>query len=390
MFYRKIGLLEFVFVINCILVYYSYGIAALGDIIFLIISLYILFFKRKYNVETSLMAFLLFFFLHEFILIFFIESIPLYFINNSLSICVNIFILGFLASELNLEKLYFYFVIVGLVCVLGIIYHFINIFYFGNLVTAIQLPFVPKLSESSRYYEESIRPLSFFPEPSSYATFMFIPLFLALNKRNWLIAVIFTLSILLSTSSNGFFLSLILWVFYIFNKSLRLRQKIFIGGCLLFIFYMILNSELFEFGIKKIEQTNYTDNARLTSGYNMFKELSFLHVLFGVNSVNLTEFVHAGGIEHLNFRLLDANGEVYVTTFWYVLMKFGIFGLLIYLFTYIKYYLKYAAIRPYIFILIIAMFSQSVFVSGVWMMQMVFVIVFCKQEKDLLLNKSLV
>jgi len=376
------GILEILFVLYSILIYYTYGFASVGDFLLLAMGLYVIFVYKTYLLYKPLFYFLIFILFHEIVLSFFLISIPNYFINKNIVTILNILLIGCIAIALNAEKLYNAFMLIGVVCMIGLLYHFVQIYFFRQNVHPIQFPFLPDLGSNSRYQEIGNRPVSFFPEPASYVTFMMIPLFWNLYKKKILWAVIITFSILLSTSTTGFFLSAVLWSLFILKKGFGKKYKIILILGVTIIIYVVFKISFFDAGINKIQNTNFIeDNIRITSGPYMYLKLPIKHKILGVNAANLSDYVQTGILSNINFRLFVSSRRVYVATFWLCLMKYGIIGIILYLSMYIKLFKKLKPLRPYIIIIIITMFSQSIFIGGPWVMQMVFMLVFYKHYK---------
>lgn len=375
---NKVGIIELLFTLYGILIYYSYGVASVGDFLIALIGLYAFVIKKTYFVYKPLFYLLLFIILHEIILTLFLKSIPGYFINSTIITIFNILIVGFIVSVIDPEKLYNSFVLLAIICMIGLVYHFTQIYFFHQYIHPIKIPFLPELGEKSRLLEFSNRPVSFFPEPASYASFMAIPLFWSLQKKKMILSLIFTLSILLSTSTNGFVYVAVLWISTFFTGNFHRKYKFISIVLLVIIVSIVVKTQYFDAGINKIERTDYMNNVRLVNGPILYFRMPLIHQILGVDAANLSDYVNSNSVS--GNHLVLYSGVFYASTFWLALGKYGVLGLFFYLLILIKLFKKTPILRPYILVLFFALFSDPTFLGGVWVMQTVVLLVIYVQN----------
>lgn len=370
---NKIGALEMLFAFYMILSGYTYG-PIRGTLIFLLLMVFISFFYKESTKQNMQELFWLacFVLIHELILTFQI-IVPDYMLNNlftTILVCICIYPI---AKKMNYERMLGSLNWVAILSMAGIVYHFILV-QRGQEISPIQLPFMPSMDSSSRLYELSTRPRSFYWEPAAFSTFMMIPLFVALFEKKYIWAAIITVSMFLSTSSTGILMSLVMIIVTIFIQDVRIRYKIWLAVVGVFLIWFLLNSSLFEAGVTKIVETDEDNTIRLVNGPALVFNMPLQDLVTGMKAANVYDYWKAGGFHSIN--IIERRGFIFVPTFWLVLAKYGIIGLLLFLYLYIS-FLKKRELIPYIVVLFISMFFQSLMVGGAgFAFQLIFLYVF--------------
>lgn len=370
---NKIGALELLYAFYMILSGYVYG-PLHGTLIVLLLmtSLSFLIKRNTYQNMKELFWLTGFVLMHELILSFHI-IVPDYMLNNlftTILVCVCIFPI---ANKMNYERMLGSLNWVAILSMAGIVYHFILI-QSGHEVRPIPLPFMPDMNSSSRLYEFLQRPCSFYWEPAAFATFMMIPLFLALYEKKYIWAGIITTSMFLSTSSTGIIMSLVMIMATIFIQDVKIRYKIWLAIVGAFLIWFLLNSSLFEAGVKKIVETDEESTIRLVNGPALVFNMPLQELVTGMKAANVHDYWKEGGFHSID--IIERDGFVFVPTFWLTLAKYGIFGLLLLLYLYIS-FLKKRELIPYIVVIFISMFFQSLMIGGAgFAFQLIFLYVF--------------
>lgn len=376
----KLGVFEILFALYPILIYYSYGFASAGQLLLIGLGLYVLFFKRTYIVYKPLLFLLTFIILHEILLVLFFETIQGYYINYNIEIIINILSIGLIVSVLNVEKLYNAFILIGIFLMIALVYHFIKIYFFGHFIQPIHLPFLPRLDESSRYSSFYDRPVSFFPEPASYVSYMLIPLFWSLLENRLFFSLLITLTILLSSSTNGYFLSSVLWLAFILNGSYSRIIRYSLVFSIIAGVFIVYNLSYFDQGKEKIENITLSENVRIVNGPNFYFNLPLEHQILGIDAPNVNDYLKVNS--KINQHVINYFNDIYLSTFWLILSKFGIFGLLLYLNIYFVFFKSQRYLRPFIITILLSLFSQSLFFSGGWVAQIVLMLLLYNHFKN--------
>ena len=286
-------------------------------------------FKIQYDIKyIKLLA--IFVLAHESILYATMNRIPSYFNNLVLSYAIIFISIGILFPMFNFKKLIGSFNWVAIICLIGLLYQYVIILA-GGSVTPIALPFLPALDETARVYSLLNRPSSFFWEPQSYCSFMFVPLFIALYERKIIWGAVITLSMFLSGSTTGIIVSLLMLGSMMFSSNLSKTYKalfILIGVVMV---YLLFNTSYFEAGASKIEETSFEENSRIFNGLMLVFRMPFHYWITGVNYANVADFYFSGEVG--SGFLLEKFDTIYVSTIWMILAKFGIVGTYLYIMT---------------------------------------------------------
>lgn len=353
---NHIGALELFFALYCILSGYVYG-KLLGTFVIMLIMAAIALRKGKRNDISMKKLGLLYAFIavHECLLILTL-GIHGSLLNTLISITIVMVCMFPVARAINYSKMLGALNWVALISIGGIIYHFIVI-RSGGVVFPIKLPFMPEMAQTSRLYSEMNRPTSFYWEPAAYVTYMMVPLFLSLHEKKFLWSTIIAVSMFLSTSSTGILMSVAMLITYILTQKVETKYKMgaLIAG--LTVFLILTNTDYFLAGVEKIETTDIESTSRLINGPLMVKAMPFFDLVTGMKASTPYEYYMSGGFNDPGILLKDDN--MYVSTFWFVLAKYGVIGLILFILLYFDFVKKCRASIPFMVYIFCSLFFQS-------------------------------
>lgn len=304
--------------------------------------------NRKIKIFVPLIFYVIFILL-QFFAFSILKGDNFYFYNSFLQTFHYIFYLFFgifyLKSNFLNKKGFRIFKFIGLFSTIFLIIQeiFLRLFNFyipGNL------PFLKLTNESldefnknaSSVTEFLIRPRSIFPEPAHYAQYILVILSIILGKKNsnkndYLLASFFTLGILISRSSTGMFLMIMIWLFHFLIKLSNKKIKFKFNSIFNIIFLipililMIVNSSFFNDFINRFVSNDGLGQSAVSrfEAYNqIFNNLKFtntLTVIFG------------------NGMLDNIYNNIYLPGFARLFTYFGLIGIVIIFFIY-SYLLK--------------------------------------------------
>ena len=335
----NIGLLEILFAMYPMLTVYKYEGFPFSLFILLVMDI-IVYAKSGYRKSShyNKIINLLFGFviLHEFLLIF-IANVGGEFISKLIEYCIIFYSIKTIYPNLDFHKLHNSLNIVAVVCMLGLVYHFVLI-QLGQTVYPLTIPFLPDMAKDSKMYVAILRPTSFFYEPQHYCSFMIIPFFLSLVNKQKIWAVAIVLSIFLSTSSYGIMVSFImLTIFALFQKSSMLKKFEIVLGVVI-LGYFLATSTLFSSGIEKIENTDIERTSRIYNGPTLISNMPKEDLILGIPYPTVSEYYFAGKLG--STFLIEKNKNVYLPSFYNIFAKFGIIGIILYLLSYFVHMFK--------------------------------------------------
>lgn len=382
----QVGFLELLVALYPIMGQYSFGPLKLDMVMAFVVSLVCLLRgKRNAKLFKPVIWFWVYYVIHEILVFLFCTDMPQYMINATLSSTIITLSIPLIASSINYEKLEGSFNWVSFLLMAGMIYHFTQLFAgnFGNLHPLV-LPGFSGQDDTSRLMEDIMRPTSFFWEPGGYATYMMIPIFMALNERKFIWVGICAFTVLLSTSTNGIaFLAVLLLVYALTSKtSVMVRflsiVLLIVGG------YFFSRGDYFEQGREKIENTDISVNYRVAAGPSMLLEMPLEHLIFGVPSPNLNDYIKSN--PSLITKWYAREDGVYVSDFWHIWFKYGIWGLILLLLIYFKLFKANRYALPYVAVMFVALFTQSKVLHMGWLMEMSFILsfIYYQQNKHLM------
>lgn len=371
---NQIGALELVFAFYCILSGYGWGIVK-GNILFLLIMAIIAYFRKKKNdIQLREIKWLMIFVaIHESVLAFVINA-PGYMINNTISALLSCLFMFPIVKAIRMDKLIGAINCAAIVSIVGIVYHFL-IIRSGGTVTPIPFPLLGGVDANSRLYEEGLRPTSFYWEPAAFVTYMMVPLFLSLKEKKYIWSAIIIASMFLSTSTTGITMSLLMLVCYVFTQKVSMKSKTMITIIACAFIWMLFSTDLFSAGMDKIENTDIESASRTINGPAMVFNMPTLHLVTGMPAANPYDYYISGGFKSLDIIIKD--DTIFCSTIWLVLAKYGIIGILLFLWLYIKPLKTSREILPYMVMLFASMFFQSYTIgTGGFVFQLIFIYVF--------------
>lgn len=362
----KLGFAELVVALSPILGQYPNFI---GLIVLVITAMYLFVKKGSVYWYMPLLLYLGYVLLHEICVGIALPNVPSYFINRTIVISLSIFLVFFIAPNLDYEKFYNSLLLVAIICFIGLLYHYYIVFFTSNAVSVIKLPLLPELRRSEELLN---RPCSFFAEPASYASFMIMVVSFCIIRKDMVLAALFSISILLSTSTNGFAFVAIVWLVFLLISERGKRRNSIIWAILFFgVFYWLLLKGFLDAGFDKINQTNFDDDVRLTSGLYLYRNIPLEYKIFGIDVANVYDFIMQNPeLLKGGFTILVKEGEVYLTSFWENAIHFGLPGVALYLYC-LLWFVREKKLWPYLAVCLVALFSQSGDIS----MKMIFMIV---------------
>ncbi len=347
-----------------------------GNMIFIMgLAIWALVGRRKAKFSMLwLKALIGFVMLHELLLM---TMIPVqsYFINNTISIVIISLSIIPIAKSLDYQKFVGALNWVAILSIVGILYQFTMVLK-GIPVSPIKIPFLPDMESGTRLYEESIRPSSFFWEPAAFVTFLMVPLFVSLYEKKYIWTAILALSMFLSTSSTGILMSMVMLAIYILTQKVKFWTRVLVVILGIGLAYSLTHLSYFEAGVQKIENTDLEENARLMNGIFLYKALSPQEVLFGINAANIDEYYLNNGGYYIGA------GNVFIPSFWLTLAKYGIIGVFLFLIVYISLVKKDKTLLPYIIVLFVSMFFQSISIgSSGFAFQLIFLYLYVNRKQ---------
>ena len=379
------GILELAIALYPIIAGYGYGSFQLAFGFLFILDVCLVCRKKPCNQSfNKLYYYLIFVILHYIIWMFVLASVPSYFINSFVADLIYLISIVIIVPHLDFEKLKNAIYIVTIVCIVGLLYHVVML-KSGHSIQPIKLPFMPDMSSTTRLYSLLNRPTSFFWEPQSYSSYMLVPLFFTLKERKILCAFVIAATMVLSTSTTGILMALFMIGFFLLTQKQKMMYRILGIVAIVGLIYFLLYSSFASAGLEKLQSTDVEENNRTINGLLIAKNMNFFDWIFGVPYANLQDAYEAGYIT--KELIIYADGEVFVSAFWFCLCCQGIIGLYFFLNIYWDIFKKNKTILPYLICIIISLFSNPDILGASYVFQLIIMYVFLSNNK--ITNKQL-
>lgn len=366
---QQVGLLEMTFALTPLLSGYAkngfqFSLWMWVILIFLVITR-----EKKVKYQNFMPMTLLFIYwmIHE-IIVMAIDEVN---INGYIVQFIYFIALYFLFPVLKLDKLRGSLNWVALFSMAGLLYQW-TLIARGQLVHQLDLPGLPV----SQFMIDGadLRPSSFYTEPSSYVAFMMCPLALSLIDKKYIWSVVIILSIFLTTSTTGLLLSFLILGMAVFGQKFKIRTVLISSVIGIGLFYSLTHFEAFRGSVVKLENTNTEYNVRLTQGRYIVSTMEPHELILGVAYSTPYNYCKSGRAPDV-----EVYGEtVFMSTVWYLILCYGVIGLLLYLNIYKSIFKMNSITLPYIVCLIAVMFSSSYGIRGTYIFQIVFLLVIAR------------
>ena len=369
---KDVGFLEMVYAITPMLIGFNFRTIPMGVLMWtLLVMLVMVRGEVKLGRLRPMILFAVYWAFHDFAMML-IDSVN---INNKIQQVLFFLAFFLLYPQLNLEKLRGSLNWVALIAIAGLLYQW-SMIVSGNGVHPLEIPGLTM--PEHRLDQFSLRPSSFFMEPAAYTAYMICPLAVSLNERKYAWSIAIILSLFLSTSTTGLILSFVMLGVNAFTNLRKAKlSTIAIAVIAIGLYIALINLQAFEYSVEKFETTDTEENVRLFQGPHIVSTMQPEEFLFGAPYSSPYEYCKAGRATQVEFY-----GEsVYMSTLWYMILCYGIVGLVLYLNIYVKVAMKSRITWPLMTCLFATLFSSSYRISSSFIFILILLMVMIRAEE---------
>ncbi len=308
-------------------------------------------------------------------------------INRMIEYIFIYFLVFIICSQsLDEDKLYKVWKIAGVIYVLGLLIQVIQIYFLGQRIAPISI--IPGYELRPEGNIAQLRPSSFFAEPASFVIAMLPLEFLSIKRKDYKWAVFTTISILLSASTVGIILSVILWASSLLSKDTSIKRKLIILLLAVSIVGLFINMDVFDTSLSKFLQVASGEStfvSRVQNGFDVIRRQSILSFIFGTNYNDVQTFVSDNLSTFSSSPLLLTywrNHRIFLNTFSRLIFQYGLIGLLLYilpLITYLK-NKRYVA-KPLVIMMLVAIFGQTMLLNTYYFTMVMILILYDNQSE---------
>lgn len=373
---NEIGLLEFLFALSPILWGFSIGNLPLQVLMWSILILVRLlkYGGGKVRIFMPLLIFSSYWILRKSV-VFLSDDFNI----NSIIQQIIFFLAVFLLYPiLNIKKLSGSMNWIAIISIIGLLYQWTDVAA-GRMIHPLEIPGLDMTEE--RLTTLTLRPSSFFMEPAAYVAFMVCPLSFALLEKKiiWAITIIF--SIFLTTSTTGIVGTFIVLFVYMILQGKNKKSLLLAIGVMAVLTYVLLNADIFSSGVEKLSTADTDSDIRLAQGPYIVSTMQNSELFLGVNFNSAYSYCISGRAPMVIFF-----GEsVFVSTFWLMLLLYGIIGLVLYLRIYWCIGLKNRDTWPLIAYLLAVLFSSGYAIGSIYCFTLIILLVLCFGSKKLVI-----
>lgn len=283
------------------------------------------------------------------------------------------FVFAVCTQNFSEDKLYKIWKIAGVIFTIGLLYQIFQIYILGQHISPISI--VPGYVLRPDEKVTQMRPSSFFAEPASFVNAM-IPLeFMSLKRKDFKWAAFTTVAILLSGSTVGVILSLVLWTMELLRRDNSFWKRTLIVIIAAIISVLFMNLDVFNFSFTKfleVASGESTFGSRVATGFEVIRRQTILEFIFGTNYNDVATFV-SSNISNFSdsavVMIYWRSGRLFLNTFSRLIFQYGVIGLLLFLNPLIQYMRQsnYKA-KMLVVTTIVAIFGQTMLLNTYYFM----------------------
>lgn len=307
------------------------------------------------------------------------------FVMKLFKILISGFCVIIVAKHVDKDSLYRNWKVLGMIVCAVIAFQFFQIFILHHSVLPIRLLPVSsgELMRNDNWTTPSDRPVAFFTEPAMVVTYLIPVLFFAQQKKDLLVSIIVSISILLTGSTSGIMMLIIMWGLSFFSYKFSRTAKIFMVVIAICAVIAFLNLSFFSQSLEKLtfELSGDSGNmdVRMLRGYWVYGVLDVRSQLLGISDYDIASYVYGNASEFTMQTVYEDN--FYLNTIQRILIQTGALGALIYIWMLIQLWRStYKEVQPYLAVVIVSMFFASHFyINGMFVMQFIILLSYLKK-----------
>lgn len=368
---KDIGIVELLFAFTPILCGFSAAGLRLADYMWIIILSVVLIKHESLKVTNykPFFIFTVYWCIHEFVINFIVDPGYMNFLGYGMTLFSFLCVFS-LQNVIDVKKLEGSINWVVVISLIGLIYQWTDVVR-GDSVHPLEIPGLQM--NVSRMENLLPRPSSFFMEPAAYAEFMLVPMWIALKNKHIWWSIVIVISVFLTTSSTGILTTFIMvGGNFLVNKSNKAKFR----GALFAIalFFALTNMNMFSMGLEKLTTVDVETNVRLAQGPEMVSCMNTKQLPLGIPySTPFNFYLHEAPMADI---IIYGESSIYMSTFWFMLLKFGIIGLLLYLNVYYKLFKQYEELFPLIMCHLSILFSSVVNIGVTFLFALIAMLVY--------------
>lgn len=390
---KEIHLIEYILPFFILLSQHSIGVLSIGSLLLIVVGI-IHAIRKSWKIQfpsyyKPFMLFLLYIVIRDlFRLVLGPDAFQTQ-INRIIEyLIIYFFVFVVCTQNFSEDKLYRVWKIAGVIFTIGLLYQSVQIYILGQRISSISI--IPGYALRTDEKVIQPRPSSFFAEPASFVNAM-IPLeFMSLRRKDFKWAIFTTLAILLSGSTVGVILSIVLWTMELLRRDNSFWKRaitviLAVTICILFMNLDVFNSSFTKF--LAVANGKSTFGSRVLTGFEVIRRQSILELILGTNYNDVAAFVSSHNADFSDSLVVMTywrNGRLFLNTFSRLVFQYGIVGLLLFLNPLIQYLRqsRYKA-KMLVIMTMVAIFGQTMLLNTYYFMM---VILFLLYEKDILID----
>lgn len=233
------------------------------------------------------------------------------------------------AAPFDEDRMYKVWKIATIVYCFGLLFHIFGIEVLHHQVDPISI--IPGYSLRTNGFLATSRPMSFFREPSMFAASIIPFLFLALKRRDFRWSVFTSFFLLISSSTVGVVICVLLWVLFLLRSDVKIEKKAFAITLLALMTVVFATAPIFQDAFSKFMETSQgggTYTARITVGFEVLSKMSPHELVLGAaaSSPEIYIFSNSGSFSEMSAMYYLLHGNLFLNTVAQLFFRYGIIG----------------------------------------------------------------
>lgn len=317
---------------------YMRGLVSIGNTICWIVVLLCFILYRKLSIPRTFLA-LSVFYCGRLLLNYFFSDISmtayLFYYLRLLSCPLATILLAAYADE---DVMYKVWRIMGIFVITILIFQYVQVYAMGRMIRPMNLLPISSDEAEASWLMYSSRLCSVFTEPSVFACYLMPLLFMANKRGKFGMSIVVTLAVLLSTSTNGIVICVVLWGYELIKGKMRNSRKLLIAVTVILFAVAFLTLPMFQATRDKIFAPDVyaqkTIDYRLRYGAMIYQQMPTVEKIFGIFSLDLEHYMLSGNVYIQGFsRSLYG----YTNDFMKIPIYSGVIGFGFYIYMFVRY-----------------------------------------------------
>lgn len=377
---KKFSILAFIIIISCVFLQYRALVVSYGMLLLFAVIVMSLIFKREIIYDKQFLALSLLLCSQQILSSLILKYGAEHLLSNCIFILFAFIISGVGSLIIEKENIIKSVQAVAIICSFFVLFQAVEVYIGGKTVDAIKiLPLSKEITAS--WYSNGTQPCGLFSEPQTFCSYMSPLLVVLINRKKSKAAIFLSFAMLLTGSSLGISLVVIVWLLALISRDLSMSQKVGLIILGVISVFLIMSSADLLYMVAKITdifknfsnilsgklegEYSYGNYYRIVKGWQTFFDMPLLDRIIGIGKDSFSIYYNSSNI-HFSWSSLVANKDYYSSAAGNFI-EYGLIGGLFFYVYWVKKWKTGGIIeRQIVYILLFSSFFTQISYNGVF------------------------